>query len=119
MRTAAAPILKGRPVTSFDEVRASSIDFDGSVFYFPDVTNHKIYTKQINADGTVGFGIYERKEIPISTDSIDFVTRQEFTAALNELKAFLVPPQPAPMSQQVSPAPQQQAPAPQKQEFNF
>ena len=28
--------LKGKPVTSLDEVRAASIDFDGSIFYFPD-----------------------------------------------------------------------------------
>jgi hypothetical protein len=37
--------LKGRPVTSIDEARAASIDFDGSVFYFPDVANKCIYTK--------------------------------------------------------------------------
>lgn len=41
-----------RPVSSIDEVRAASIDFDGSVFYFPDLANKKIYTKQINMDGT-------------------------------------------------------------------
>ena len=34
-----------RPVASLDEVRAISIDFDGSVFYFPDYANRKIYTK--------------------------------------------------------------------------
>lgn len=30
------PFLKGRPVSSLEEVRAIPIDFDGSVFYFPD-----------------------------------------------------------------------------------
>ena len=44
--------LKGRLVSSFEEARASSIDFDGSVFYFPDLANRRIYTKQINIDGT-------------------------------------------------------------------
>ena len=44
--------LKGRPVSSLEEARALSIDFDGSVFYFPDLANKKIYTKQINMDGT-------------------------------------------------------------------
>lgn len=38
--------LKGRPVSSIDEARASTIDFDGSVFYFPDLANKRIYTKQ-------------------------------------------------------------------------
>ena len=41
-----------RPVSSLEEVRASAIDFDGSVFYFPDAANKTIYTKQINLDGT-------------------------------------------------------------------
>jgi hypothetical protein len=44
--------LKGRPVASIEEARASIIDFDGSVFYFPDLANKCIYTKQINMDGT-------------------------------------------------------------------
>lgn len=46
------PMLKGRPVTSIDEVRASQVDFDGSVSYFPDTAHNTIYTKQINLDGT-------------------------------------------------------------------
>lgn len=45
--------IKGRPVSSIEEARAISIDFDGSVFYFPDLANRRIYTKQINMDGTV------------------------------------------------------------------
>lgn len=40
--------LKGRPVASLEEARASTIDFDGSIFYFPDMANKCIYTKQIN-----------------------------------------------------------------------
>ena len=34
-----------RPVSSVEEVRAYPIDFDGSIFYFPDIANKKIYTK--------------------------------------------------------------------------
>lgn len=44
--------LKGRPVSSLEEARAAAIDFDGSVFFFPDLANKRIYTKQINLDGT-------------------------------------------------------------------
>ena len=40
--------LKGRPVSSIEEAKAMSIDFDGSIFYFPDLANKRIYTKQIN-----------------------------------------------------------------------
>lgn len=50
-----------RPVSSIEEVRACPIDFDGSVFYFADVANKKIYTKQINLDGTVSINLYELK----------------------------------------------------------
>ena len=42
------PALKGRPVSSFEEARAMTIDFDGSTFFFPDTANKRIYTKQIN-----------------------------------------------------------------------
>jgi hypothetical protein len=37
--------LKGRPVSSFEEARAMTIDFDGSTFFFPDLANKRIYTK--------------------------------------------------------------------------
>lgn len=50
--------LKGRPVSSLDEAKASMIDLDGSLFVFPDIANGKIYTKQIMLDGTADFRIY-------------------------------------------------------------
>lgn len=76
-----------RPVASLDEVRAISIDFDGSVFYFPDYANRKIYTKQINMDGTASINMYELKEIPSTQPAnVDFVTRDEFNATLSSIK---------------------------------
>lgn len=91
--------LKGRPVSSLDEVRATSIDFDGSVFFFPDLANKRIYTKQINMDGTAILNMYELKEIPVpqQVPSGDFITRKEFEEALIGIKQALqqvaVPPQ--------------------------
>ena len=61
----AAAGLKGRPVSSLEEVRAASVDFDGSIFYFPDLANKKIYTKQIGLDGIAILNMYELKEIPV------------------------------------------------------
>ena len=76
-----------RPVASLDEVRAMNIDFDGSVFYFPDYANRKIYTKQINMDGTASINMYELKEIPSTQPAnVDFVTRDEFNATLSSIK---------------------------------
>ena len=79
--------LKGRPVSSLEEARAMSIDFDGSIFFFPDLANKKIYTKQINMDGTATLNMYELKEIPTvsSTSNTNFVTREEFENALNQI----------------------------------
>lgn len=89
--------LKGRPVSSLEEARAMSIDFDGSIFFFPDLANKKIYTKQINMDGTATLNMYELKEIPTvsSTSNTNFVTREEFENALNQIQlsisSFTVP----------------------------
>lgn len=79
--------LKGRPVSSLEEARAAAIDFDGSVFFFPDLANKRIYTKQINLDGTASMNMYEYKEVPTEAfNSSNFVTRQEFDETLMILK---------------------------------
>lgn len=90
--------LKGRPVSSLDEARASSIDFDGSVFYFPDLANKRIYTKQINLDGTATLLMYELKEMPIQ-EQPNFVTREEFENTITQLKNSLATAQPSPVSE--------------------
>lgn len=51
-------VIKGRPVSSYEEAKASMIDLDGSLFVFPDIANGKIYTKQIMMDGTADFRTY-------------------------------------------------------------
>lgn len=84
------PQLKGRPVSSIDEARAIPIDFDGSIFFFPDVANKRIYTKQINLDGTATLNMYELKEIPMTTASNNnYVTREEFEEVINKLQQSL------------------------------
>lgn len=85
-------LLKGRMVSSIEEARASLIDFDGSIFYFPDLANKRIYTKQINIDGTATLNMYELRPIQIQQETTqgvaaDFVTREEFQQAMDQLKA--------------------------------
>lgn len=100
------PFLKGRPVSSLEEVRAIPIDFDGSIFYFPDIANRRIYTKQINLDGTALINMYEFKPIPIAqettsnTNTDSFITREEFDETMSKIKEMFaaIPaqnPQPA------------------------
>lgn len=86
--------IKGRPVSSIEEARAMSIDFDGSIFYFPDIANKRIYTKQINMDGTSTLNVYEFKDIPTESviNSTQYVTREEFETTLKQLKAALAQP---------------------------
>ena len=50
--------LKCRPVASKEEASAYQIDLDGSLWVFTDVGNEKIYTKQVNNDGTASFKTY-------------------------------------------------------------
>lgn len=91
-----AIMLKGRMVSSIEEAKASPIDFDGSIFYFPDLANKRIYTKQINIDGTATLNMYELRPIQVQQDTqqgmaANFVTREEFQQALEQLKAQLEP----------------------------
>ena len=104
-----APVLKGRLVSSLEEARATSIDFDGSVFYFPDLANKLIYTKQINMDGTATLNVYELRELPVEKEqsvvalSMDqFVKKDEFERALAELRESLAKPVvPAPQRKEI------------------
>ena len=79
-----------RPVSSIEEVKASPIDFDGSVFYFTDAANKKIYTKQINPDGTVAINLYELKT-DLAVDTPLYVTHEEFNEKINQLYSYLKP----------------------------
>lgn len=78
------PQIKGRPVTSIEEVRATTIDFDGSIFYFPDLANKRIYTKQINFDGTSTINVYELLTTPNNSNT-EYVTRNEFDKLIAQL----------------------------------
>ena len=55
-------MIKCRPVSSYDEAKASMIDLDGSMFVFTDIANKKIYTKQILLDGSAELKTYVLQE---------------------------------------------------------
>lgn len=84
--------LKGRPVGSIDEARASMIDFDGSTFYFPDLAKRCIYTKRINLDGTSSLETYQLVETPPAhsaevsvINTSNFVTNDVFNKTITDL----------------------------------
>ena len=65
-----APVyIKCRAVTSIDEAKAAMIDLDGSLNVFTDIPHRKIYTKQINLDGTASMNIYSLDETPTPVQS--------------------------------------------------
>lgn len=83
--------LKGYPVSSIEEARAAVVDFDGSIFLFPDIVNKRIYTKQINMDGTSTLNMYELTALPpMPQTEFNFVTKDDFTSAIGELKNMIV-----------------------------
>ena len=83
-----------RPVSSIEEAKASPIDFDGTVFYFPDLANKRIYTKHIGMDGIAVLNMYELKEMPIQQpqkeiDLSHYVTREELEQTILQFKGML------------------------------
>lgn len=86
--------IKGRPVVSIDEARASQIDLDGSLYVFPDLGNKKIYTKQINMDGTAAFNVFELIAPAESAPTQVYVTKDELDEILASFKASLVQDKP-------------------------
>lgn len=83
-----ASILKGRPVSSIEEVRAAQIDFDGSLFVFPDIANKCIYTKQISATGSAILNKYNLQE-EAQPAFPTYVTKEEFDTIISQLKAAI------------------------------
>mgnify|MGYP004478095927 FL=1 len=82
-------IIKGRPVSGIEEARAAMIDLDGSLFVFTDIANKKIYTKQIQLDGSAEVKTYKLVEQPMQEtkeiEQSDYVLRSEFENALGNM----------------------------------
>jgi hypothetical protein len=85
--------LKGRPVSSIEEARASMIDLDGTMFVFTDIANNKIYTKQVLLDGTAELKTYvlEEQKQPVVKEqqNVEYVTKQSFDKIINDIKTSI------------------------------
>lgn len=88
---ASGGVIKGRPVSSEEEARASMIDLDGSLFVFTDVARHRIYTKQIMLDGSADFKTYVLSEqMPTQNqapeqEKRDYVLRDDFNNTVKQI----------------------------------
>ena len=88
-QTAPSAVLKGRPVTSFEEARVAQIDLDGSISIFPDLGNKRIYTKRINVDGTASLQTYILDEKMPEVAHTEAITRDEFNELKTKLEALV------------------------------
>ena len=77
--------IKGRPVSSLDEVKGAMIDFDGSVSFFPSIANGKIYTKQIGLDGNPVYTTYTKQNEIDITDNVINVSQNDFRTAMENI----------------------------------
>ena len=66
---------------------ASQIDLDGSLWVFTDIGNGKIYTKQINNDGTASFRTYAQDKNDDVYANSQYVTREQFNKVIQALMA--------------------------------
>lgn len=91
----AAPILKGRPVSNEEEANAAMIDFDGSLFVFPDKAHGKIYTKQLGLDGNIVFLKYSIdtpiQSVPVQnsksdTDMTEYIKKEDLEQELSSIQ---------------------------------
>lgn len=89
-------VFKGRKVTSIEEVKSILIDFDGEINIFLDTANNKIYTKQINLDGTASINTYKIDDTPMEDNSniqkynnnSNFVEKSEFDSLKKEIQRY-------------------------------
>lgn len=81
--------LRCRPVSSKEEARACQIELDGSLNVFTDVANGKIYTKQINNDGTATFKTYALTTDEDPNKTPQYVTKDEFNSVIQKLVAAM------------------------------
>lgn len=92
-------MLKGRPVANEEEANAAMIDFDGSMFVFPDKAHGKIYTKQLGLDGNIIFHRYSidqpeavapvPQQQPSTQEPIDlsgYVLKEDVEKAFSEMQ---------------------------------
>lgn len=91
----AMQVLKGRPVSSFDEAKASMIDLDGSLYVFTDVANNCIYTKQILLDGSAELKTYvlqeqKQNEIKGNKGGKTYVSQEEFDRIVGNINEQIV-----------------------------
>ena len=81
--------LQGKIVESADMVKTTEIPFDGSVSYFPLVNGSSIFTKQLQADGTIKNieyrPFFEEENKQRDEESITYLTVEDLNEAISNI----------------------------------
>lgn len=75
--------LNGKIVDSIDAVKATDVQFDGSISYFPLANGSAIITKQLQSDGTSKIVIYKPEKI---SDDVKYVTIEDLNKKIDSIK---------------------------------
>lgn len=79
-----------RPVTGIEEVRATTVNFDGSWSFFYDKAHNKIHTKHIDLNGLPQIQTYILEPTPIEENKSkeDYVSKKEFNDLKEQVKKY-------------------------------
>ena len=62
---------------------------EGSLHIFTDIGNKKIYTKQINLDGTATLNVYSLDNNAQQQSNLNLITREEFNTEMAKIQTVL------------------------------
>lgn len=75
--------LNGKIVDSIDAVKATDVQFDGSISYFPLANGSAIITKQLQSDGTSKIVIYKPEKV---SDCVKYATIEDVNKKIDSIK---------------------------------
>ena len=78
-------ILQGKSVDSIDVVKATDVNLDGSVCYFPLIDGSAIITKQLQPDGTSKITVYKPTQEEANKPEVKYVTENELKKEINKI----------------------------------
>lgn len=74
------------PVGGIEEVKAYPIDFTGGVTYFNDITNNKIYTKQLGLNGAPEIKVYSLDNSPFNNSQNISGSEQQYNSLTKRIE---------------------------------
>ena len=78
-------VLQGKSVDSIDVVKATDVNLDGSVCYFPLIDGSAIITKQLQQDGTSKITIYKPIQEEENVPQPKYVTENDLKREIGKI----------------------------------